>query len=137
VAMKLIEQWGLAVLRVRLNAGERVPTVTSELLSYAGGSARQVWTSRYPLADFGLTNKPGPPHGLRVPADLSAAVAEARRDAFAGDSSLWIRLVPPYGYLGAVPWETALVPVAGIPVFRVPDRLPRSEEHTSELQSRI
>lgn len=124
MAVKLIEHWGLAVLRVRLDPGERVPTVTSELLSYAGGSAREVWTGRYPLADFGLTDKPGPPHGLRVPSDLSEAVAEARRDAFAEESSLWIRLVPPYGYLGAVPWETVLVPVAGIPVFRVPDRLP-------------
>jgi hypothetical protein len=122
MAELLIRKWRLTVLRVRLEF-ERVPMVSTELLGYPDGTARTVWTGRYPIGSFGLTEGRTPPTTLTVPDELAVGVARELRERLPGNAALWLRLVPPYGQLGAVPWEPALAGT-GVPLVRVPDRLP-------------
>jgi hypothetical protein len=124
MAQRLIERWHLAVLVVRLDVTRRTPLVVTELVDYQDGSPRTFWQERYEPAKFGLPDGTAAPTALRVPRDLRKAVREFTRKNRRRDVALWLRLVPPYGYLGAVPWEEDLVPVTGAPVVRVPDRLP-------------
>ena len=124
MARKLIKQWRLATLQIRLDLSEGDATVLAEALAYKDESeddATTLWSARYPLSSFGLKTKKNPKN-LRVPEDLGDAVDSALGGA--GLSRLWLRLIPPYGYLGAVPWESAIA----LPMVRVPDRLPASAE---------
>jgi hypothetical protein len=79
---------------------------------------------RHPLSTFGLPDSSSTPDDLRLPDDLRDEIADSLSTDLRGEASLWIRLVPPYGYLGAVPWEESLLDYVDIPLFRVPDRLP-------------
>ena len=124
MAELLIEEWQLAVLRARLDVTESMPVVTTELVSYRDGSPQQLWAMRHPLSVFGSSGESPSPEELRLPDDLRDEIAESLRTDLHGEASLWIRLVPPYGYLGAVPWEESLLDVVDVPLFRVPDRLP-------------
>lgn len=127
MAQQLIEQWHLAVLRVQLDVTEPEPAVVTELVSYTQPVPRSVWIRRHPLDAFGLNSTAGPPGELRVPFDLTRDIGQSLYDQdLRGQTSLWLRLVPPYGYLGAVPWETALLGVTDVPLLRVPDRLPQA-----------
>lgn len=122
MAEKLIEQWRLAVLRVGLDLSSRTPAVTSRLDAFPDGVQRTYWTRRDDPRAFGLPDSTDPPTDLTVPTELADAVTEAMA-ALDGESALWLRLEPPYGYLGAVPWED-LIDRIEVPVLRVPDRLP-------------
>jgi hypothetical protein len=122
MAVQIIERWHLMVLRVRLDLTERAPTVEASLVGYPDGSPKTMWIGHYPLSAFGLGAE-APPTSLTVPNHLSDAVA-AILNPTDREPTLWLHLVAPYGYLGAVPWEAALIPAAGRPVLRVPDRLP-------------
>jgi hypothetical protein len=119
MAELIIKQWRLATLRVQLDLSDGDAAVSVEALGYLEDfqdEATSLWSERYPLSAFGLKAKS--PKKLKVPDGLGKAI----RDAFseAEISTLWLRLVPPYGYLGAAPWESS-VP---FPMLRVPDRLP-------------
>jgi hypothetical protein len=120
---QLIEQWQLAVLQVRLDVTKPAPVVVAELVENRFGRRRTRWERRYDPALFGLPDGAAAPTALRVPLDLREAVADFIRSN-RREVALWLRLVPPYGYLGAVPWEEELVPAIAVPVVRVPDRLP-------------
>ena len=124
MAERLIERWRLAVLRVRLDVSRAAPVVEAELVGYQDGSPRTFWQQGYHPAAFGLPDGTLAPTTLYVPPDLQHAVAEFVGGNGRHDVALWLRLVPPYGYLGAVPWEEDLVAATGAPVLRVPDRLP-------------
>lgn len=127
MAQQLIEQWHLAVLRVELDLSETEPAVVTELVSYTQDAPRSVWVRRHLLEAFGLGTETGPPGQLHVPDDLVSQIGTSLYDSdLRGETSLWLRLVPPYGYLGAVPWESALLSVTDVPLLRVPDRLPRA-----------
>lgn len=123
MAEKLIEQWRLAVLRVGLDLSSRTPAVTSRLDGFRDGIPHTYWNRRDPLEAFGLPETADPPTELTVPRELGDAVTETMVDALEGESALWLRLEPPYGYLGAVPWED-LSDRIDVPILRVPDRLP-------------
>jgi hypothetical protein len=47
---------------------------------------------------------------------------------------LWLHLVKPYGYLGALPWEAALREVTDRPIFRLPDFLEPPRENSNVLE---
>ncbi len=123
MAEKLIEQWRLAVLRVGLDLSARSPAVTSRLDAFPDGRRRTYWTRRDEPQAFGLPDTTDPPSHLSVPEDLAEAVTETMVGQLGRESALWLRLEPPYGYLGAVPWED-LIDRIDVPVLRVPDRLP-------------
>ena len=129
MAQQLIEQWHLAVLRVQLDVTQAEPAVVTELVSYTQREPRSIWVRRDGLEAFGLDTVAGPPGELTVPASLRDAIGSSLYDDdLRGETSLWLRLVPPYGYLGAVPWEESLLHVTDVPLLRVPDRLPRAAD---------
>jgi hypothetical protein len=122
MAQKLIEQWQLAVLRVELDVSRREPTVAVSMSDYPDGSARTLWTRHHHPHDFGVTGEG--PRSLKMPTRLRDKIVETLVFEMGRESALWLRLVAPYGYLGAVPWEAALVEMTNVPILRVPDRLP-------------
>jgi hypothetical protein len=123
MAVRLIAEWRLAVLRVELDLTATTPGVEVELSIRPDGIPRTLGSWRYPLAAFGISDGREQPENLMAPADLADRVVDALRGGLDGRPALWLRLVPPYGYLGAVPWEQALA-TAGLLMLRVPDRLP-------------
>jgi hypothetical protein len=110
----------LAVLTVGLDLTDRVPMVAAELFGYEGNRAVQEWQHFDPVPDYGLEGADPSAAALCVP----ARVRDGIRPYVDEDTALWLRLVSPYGFLGAVPWEGELVPDRAVPVFRVPDQLP-------------
>jgi hypothetical protein len=130
VAELLIERWRLAVLRVTLDLTGRTARVTSTMVGYPGGERREFWVRHDDLEGFGLgeTGSDGPPSALRVPTGLRDAVLHTLAEHFQAEAALWLRLVPPSGYLGAVPWERSFAEAMRLPVLRVPDRLPTSPD---------
>ncbi|WP_217915889.1 hypothetical protein [Miltoncostaea marina] len=124
MAELLIETWRLSVLRVRLEVALEQPSVHSDLTVYEGDSPRRLWTRVDPLEGFGLARDRVAPSRLAVPHALVEAVADGLERRLGRQAALWLRLVPPYGYLGGVPWERELVAATDLPVLRVPDRLP-------------
>lgn len=119
-----IKQRRLAVLIMQLDLSERTPAITAEFVGYPHEKARTFWKKRYPPAEFGLPKGTAAPTELFVPDGLRDDVVRSLDESFLRDAALWLRLVPPYGYLGAVPWERVLVEATGKPLVRVPDRLP-------------
>jgi hypothetical protein len=124
MAEMFIERWRLAVLRVRLDVSQRAPRVIAELAGYPEGTEHTLWRREYPPTAFGLLGGTAVPRTLSVPTDLRDAVARSMNEDLDREAALWLRLVPPYGYLGAVPWEEELVSGLGLPIVRVPNRLP-------------
>ncbi|MET7301666.1 hypothetical protein [Embleya sp. NPDC005575] len=124
MAEALIESWRLAVLRVRLDLTRSSPVAVVELVGYPAKNPTTYWHAEFDYGTFGLSEGTEPPTGLKVPRDLVEAVENCLLADFEADTALWLRLVPPYGHLGGVPWEGALIPATGRPLLRVPDRLP-------------
>lgn len=118
-----IERWRLSVLRVRLDLSPRTPRVAVSLTAFEDDRPRTLWTLDLDLGAFGVPLV-GVPDRLGVPPELVHAVEDSFDADLPRETALWLRLTSPYGYLGAVPWEEALVPVLQRPVLRVPDRLP-------------
>ncbi|MBS9375358.1 hypothetical protein [Rhodococcus sp. B50] len=127
MAVRLTKRWKLAVLRVRLDLSGRTPAVRSTLTAFPDGDERQFWDRRDPLEDFGLRMGSVPPRRLRVAAGLRRAVESTLTDELRMEPSLWLRLSPPYGFLGVVPWEE-LGSRIHLPVLRVPNSLPVAVE---------
>jgi hypothetical protein len=144
MAVVLIAEWRLTVLRVELDLAGAVPEVQIELSIRPDGTPRTLGTWHYPLAAFGVTDGREPPRSLTVPDDLTDRVYSALRSApgtklggrMVRGEALWLRLVPPYGYLGAVPWEQALARVHQL-MLRVPDRLPAAVDPGNVLTMAI
>ncbi|WP_030208992.1 hypothetical protein [Streptomyces sp. NRRL S-87] len=128
MAMILIERWHLAVLRVRLDLSGPEPAVTADLFGYPDGVQQTYAALTLPVAAYGLSGGMEPPGGARVPDQLATTVRRVMHEELGGEAALWLRLVPPYGYLGAVPWERELVPATERPLLRVPDRLPEGAD---------
>ncbi|MFC9585804.1 hypothetical protein ACFVJ8_23660 [Streptomyces yangpuensis] len=115
----------MAVLRVRLDLVPTVPEVVTELVGYPHGEEHTYgYPVRLPVTDYGLSAESGPPTGAVVPAKLLDAVVPFMTEHPGHSSGLWLRLVPPYGHLGAIPWEREIVPRIWQPMIRVPDLLP-------------
>jgi hypothetical protein len=124
VAQKLIEQWHLSVLSAGIDLTGQTPAVAAELFSYQDGRPVVLWRRHDPIEEYGIGGAGPPATMLPVPPPVVAAVTGSMDTVLAGQSSLWLRLIPPYGFLGTVAWEDSLLPGRPIPVLRVPDRLP-------------
>lgn len=122
--MILMRQWRLVVLQVHLDLTDRKGSVVTDLVAHPDGDSHVVWSKRFPLEAFGLGSGSGPPQALRMPESLADDVKHTLATDFPDETVLWLALVPPYGYLGAVPWEESLISAIDLPVLRVPDRLP-------------
>ncbi len=124
MAMTSIRRWHLAVLSVALDLSEREAAVVAELLTYPDGRPRLHHRLSLPVGAYGFGPGVDPPEHSTVPPELRLLAQKFASGEAGGESALWLRLVPPYGHLGAVPWEDVLTPATGRPVLRVPDRLP-------------
>lgn len=123
MAELIIADWKLAVLRVTLDLSKPTPRVTSRLHGFEGKKEVEHWSRDDALADFGLSGSDGSPERLRLPEGLTTALEDSMCEEFPHETLLWLRLEPPYGYLGAAPWEEMRERI-GVPILRVPDRLP-------------
>jgi hypothetical protein len=122
VAIQLIQQWRLAVLAIRLDVSDRAARVLTTLSAYDGDAPTVLWTRSDPVSSYRIT--PRPPYDLTVPHEVVDALTQSMLGDLRSEAALWLHLVPSYGLLGAVPWERQLIEATGLPVFRVPDRLP-------------
>lgn len=128
MAGKLMRDWRLAVLRVELNLSERTPAVDVDLLRFPDGTATIVESWTLAPEQFNL---PSGRRGLMgdepsVPDELIGAIRDRIYSPdFDYRGALWIHIIKPHGYLGAIPWERAFVERgAPFPIVRLPDRLP-------------
>ena len=128
MAEALIRQWRLAILQVHLDVTMPTPVVVTELIGYRRSRPHTFWRREYHPSMFGLPDGAAAPTSLFVPPDLRQAVVNSLQEDLDREAALWLRLAPPYGYLGAVPWEEVLVPSVGVPIVRVPDRLPMAAD---------
>lgn len=125
MADQIMWKWKLAALHVALDLSERTPQVRSRLAGFIDGQEQTFWERTDRLEDFGLDVSADVQGRLRMPSALSRAVEDTMGAELRAESALWLRLEPPYGYLGAAPWEQ-LGERIRIPVIRVPDHLPVS-----------
>lgn len=123
MSQQIIKRWELAVLRVGLDVSGRAPLVTSRLDGYASGAVVTYLERTDPLEAFGLSNSAETPTHVGLPPRLVQQVRSTMEDQLQHETALWLRLEPPYGYLGAAPWEDLALDIE-VPVLRVPDRLP-------------
>lgn len=122
-----ISRWRLCVLRVRLDFSLTTPVVVVALVSFEKEKPRELWQQRYDPQDFGIPPD-GAPSALRLPAEIGERVDASFRTDLSSETALWLRLMPPYGYLGAAPWERELIPILDRPLLRVPDRMPAAAD---------
>ena len=137
MAELLQRQWDLPILRVHLDTALATPAARCEIAAHDGGQRVVLGEASWPLTDFGF------PRGdlagdqrLDVPESLARWVAGVTGPGgeLAAIRALWVYLVKPYGHLGGVPWERALVPAIGLPVVRLPDVLPAPQTAKGTLE---
>lgn len=124
MAMINIRRWHLAVLSVALDLSQREAAVVADLLTCPDGRPQLRHRLSLPVGAYGFGPGVDPPEHSTVPPELLSLTQKFVSGEAGNESALWLRLVPPYGHLGAVPWEDVLTPATDRPVLRVPDRLP-------------
>ncbi len=129
MAMRLQREFSLPVVAVRLDQEAYRPVARVDLLVNEDGEQALHGSRTVTLDDLGCDARTE--GSMRVPPDLVSFVADWTRDVLPPERALWLHLVKPYGSLGAVPWERALVPVIGRPLLRLPDVLPEPSRSTS------
>jgi hypothetical protein len=136
VAVKIASENGLATLRVRVQPRERGIAAELQLVSYIGGGARVLSSWWLNSNMLGLPTRLNPqwPPTRTLPPEVTDGLRGALEDlGLAPGLPLWLHLVKPYGFLGALDWEAALVPTLGRPLLRLPDFLERPRENRSVL----
>lgn len=128
MAEKLKRTYGLTALEVMLDADRAQPHVAVALANWAGGQRTELLREHVRLAEFGSASSTSDaPWSIAAPPNLIDRLAPPMFDLFEDGppDPLWLHLVKPYGYLGAVPWEQALVAAIESAVVRLPDVLPQ------------
>ncbi|MEO8125156.1 MAG: hypothetical protein ABI633_14005 [Burkholderiales bacterium] len=136
MAVKIATENGLVTLRVRVQPRARGISAVLQLVSYVEGTARELSSWWLDSTMLGL---PARLSSQWLPTrKLPLAVTDGLRAGLealglAPGLPLWLHLVKPYGFLGALDWETALVPELGRPLLRLPDFLERPRENRAVL----
>ncbi len=136
MAFKIAANHGLATLRVGVRLERDGLYALAELVSYAGGSLAVVDGWKLDSHDLGMPARLTPDWqpSRQLPSPMVGALAQAiDRIELARGLPLWLHLVKPYGFLGAVDWEAALVPSLDRPLLRLPDFLERPRENRAVL----
>lgn len=136
MAVRIASENGLVTLRVRVQPRGREVAAQLQLVSYLEGNPRELqdwWLDSSMLglpARIGAHWQPTRVLPAEVLQGLHAAVADL---GLAPGLPLWLHLVKPFGVLGALDWEAALVPTLGRPLLRLPDFLELTREDSSLL----
>jgi hypothetical protein len=135
MAVKIATENGLVTLRVRIRPRERGVAAELQLVSYLDGKQREleVW---YLDADRGGLPRRLEPRSWPF-VHLPPALIDELRNAIENlgleqGIPLWLHLVKPYGFLGALDWEQGLAALMR-PVVRLPDFLERPRENRDAL----
>ncbi|MCX5542152.1 hypothetical protein M3A49_22060 [Paraburkholderia sp. CNPSo 3076] len=136
MAIMIATTYGLTTLRVSVRADSGRMAAAVELVSYEHGSPevlRTWWLSSAELdlptrmtADWSPTSQL-PPYFVY---ELDDRLTEV---GLADGLPLWLHLFKPYGFLGSVDWEGALVGALRRPLLRLPDFLERPRENRAVL----
>lgn len=140
MAVKIATENGLVTLRVRVQprgpqTGRGI-AAQLQLVSYIGGSARELQAWWLDSTMLGLPTRLTPQWQptRSLPPDVTDGLRAALEDlGLAPGLPLWLHLVQPYGFLGALDWEAALVPTLARPLLRLPDFLERPRENRDVL----
>lgn len=136
MAEKIATENGLVTLRVRVWPRDGGIAAELQLVSYIGGSPRKLQSWWLDSTMLGLPTRLHPqwlPTRL-LPPEVTGGLRIAIEDLdLAYGLPLWLHLVKPYGFLGALDWEAALVPHLGRPLLRLPDFLERPRENRDVL----
>jgi len=135
MAFQIIRQYGLVALRVRVQPVERGVKVRLQLVSHIGGTEQEVASWWLGSTDLHLPTRltaQWPPTRQLPDAVLAEIGASLQALGLAESLPLWLHLVKPYGWLGALDWESALAPL-GWPVLRVPDFFEQPRENREVL----
>lgn len=119
-------KYNLVALKVTLVTGnsDAILRLEFEVTEAHRPSTLRTW--EVPAEDFGLPRRLDPERVLHrgYQFSLPGAIQQDLRselEYIRHEGPLWLHLVKPYGYLGAVPWEELLHEAVGWPVLRLPD----------------
>jgi hypothetical protein len=131
MAQEIQRMYGLPVVALRLGEEYGWPGVDVSLVDNRDGTQHVLGRQFFTLDAFGFN------HGwddvsvpLAVPGALTAWVAQwadSMLPRTGSAATVWLHLVKPYGYLGAVPWERDLQPALSRPLLRIPDAFPTQD----------
>jgi hypothetical protein len=127
----------LVVLQASLRPeGSSVSVELSILTHHRGVRERASRPWRLSAEELGLPSKlpDRETPALHIPGEVvDDLVFTMRRIGMKDSHPVWLHLVKPYGYLGALPWEQILVPALSRPVLRLPDFLEPPRENRNVL----
>jgi hypothetical protein len=136
MAVKIATENGLVTLRVRVQPRERFIVAQLQLVSYLGGSPAELQSWWLDSTMLGLPTRLHArwPPTRTLPPEVTDSLRRAIEDlGLAPGLPLWLHLVKPYGFLGALDWESALVGPLARPLLRLPDFLERPRENRGTL----
>jgi hypothetical protein len=125
---------GILTLKVTLLTYEQQLELSLERFRHGENVLESVW--RAPLDQFAIP--PSVSQASQAIVRLPESVVQGLRDAVEAAAeypyeALWLHLVKPYGLLGALDWESALIEALGRPIFRLPDFLEPLRYHPDKL----
>lgn len=126
MAVKIATTYGLTTLRVSVRPHGKGMAAAAELVSYAQGSPELLhtwWLSSTELALPTRVTAHWTPTSQLPPNFVGELSHRLENIGLAAGLPLWLHLVKPYGFLGAVDWESALVGELHRPLLRLPDFL--------------
>ena len=136
MAIRIATDFELITLKVTVRPRDAGMSAWVELVTYEGGKPTtrgEWWLSSTELAlPTRLTPQWRPTDAL-PPAFVEALGHTVDALSMPAGLPLWLHLVKPYGFLGAVDWEGALVRPLGRPLLRLPDFLEAPRECRSVL----
>jgi hypothetical protein len=135
MAVKIATDFELATLKVSVRPHGIGMAALAELVLYEGGTPRTLHDWWLTPAELALPPRLEPRWrpGRQLPKAFVKELSYATEDEVPAGVPLWLHLVKPSGFLGALDWEGALVPALGRPLLRLPDFLESPRENREVL----
>lgn len=134
MAEALQREWSLPVVKVILEASSADPQVRIRLLTHHDGQPTLEGEWTHLASEFGSwSSERGRGPEVHLPQEALERIVEWVHNRLGSRAELWLHLVKPYAYLGALDWEGELQPALGVPLLRLPDVFPIPAIHRSVL----
>ncbi|MGH8903428.1 MAG: hypothetical protein ACRDYA_17590 [Egibacteraceae bacterium] len=125
MADRIKRHYDLTTLKLSLHAEAPLPAVHVEFEVTTHHVPETVVSWRVPVEELGLpaSLEGGLPMDDRfaLPEEMVAELRWHLHEELDPERPLWLHLVKPYGFLGAVPWEALLQLHLDVPILRLPD----------------